>query len=121
MRLRGAAIRLAVAPAVGASFVVTHALWYRVFAQSATVDILGSLALGLVSTAVYALVGRLVELSAWPWAVAAFGAGVSVHLLLTPSFTPFGLAARGVNAVLFVFGISLALWLFLRHDSHRKG
>ncbi|MEF8812399.1 MAG: hypothetical protein V5A55_01055 [Halovenus sp.] len=119
MRLRGAAIGLAVAPAVGASFVVTHTLWYRVFAQSATVDVLGSLALGLVSTAVYALVSGLVELSAWPWSLAAFGAGSLVHLLLTPAFTPFGLAARGVNTVLFVFGLSLTLWLFVRHNGEQ--
>lgn len=118
MRLRGAAVRAAVALAVGACFVVTHALWYRALEQSATVDVLGSLALGGVSTAAYSLLGGGLELPAWPWAVAAFGAGFSVHLLLTPSFTPFGLAARGVNAVLFVSGISLALWLFLRHNSH---
>jgi len=103
---------------VGAGFVVTHVLWYRFLEQSPAIDVVGSLVLGVVSMVAYGLLSMYVDLPAWPWSLAAFGAGFLVHLLLTPTFTPFGLAARGVNAVLFVFGIVLALRAVVRPDSY---
>jgi len=97
------------APVAGAGFASAHALWYRVLEQSVTVDVLGSLALGLVSATTHVLLVRTECSPGRVWTGVAFAVGFLAHLLLTPAFTPTSLAATGVNVVLFVVGAGVAL------------
>lgn len=115
MEPRRVVVAAATAPLTGAGFVVAHALWYRLLEQSPVVDVLGSVVLGSVA-AVAALMVQLAGSVDWTRVGVASATGFLAHLFLTPAFTPFGLVSTGVNRVLFVVGVGVALGSQHRSD-----
>ncbi|ELZ49644.1 hypothetical protein C464_04181 [Halorubrum coriense DSM 10284] len=113
---------LSLAVALGAAARLAHVLWYRAFETSVAVDLAGSAALGLAFAAghvlvasgdrVFAAAARSPDSRVWrPRSVAAAGAaGVALHALIAPAFTPFSLEPAGVNAVLAAGGVAVGLW-----------
>ena len=121
-RVAVAAVDLLLAAALGAAARATHVLWYRSFEASVAVDLAGSVAMGAVFGVGHVLVAsgdrlfgradRGADSWVWRprWVALAAGIGFLCHVGVAPAFTPFGLAAPGVNTALTAAGGLVGLW-----------